>query len=142
MRLFAMEATHPLILHWIPLRSEIEAALEQSPITWSALELYRHQLSILNDPEDRDATTVVITARCKNDSHWAELEDTVRRICRTHGQNKLQVELIPGVVERFGLPAEPSSHRLDPIIDSNIELSSNDWSSGTLGGYPISILRM
>lgn len=134
MRSFAIEPDHPLVPKWLPIRNNIEAALDRSPIRWYALEVFRRRRYV--ERSNHDDTTVVITANRQGDTggHWDALETTVREICRAHGQDKLNVELVDGTICHFaaGIYLE---YDLTPAIGSSLGVAGVGWSSGTLGGY-------
>lgn len=134
MRTFAIEPNHPLVPKWIPLRDEIEAALDRSPIRWYAIEVFRRRRHI--EKTQHDDTTVVITAKRHDEiaDHWDTLKTTVQEICRAHGEDSLKVELIDGVIGHFAVGIYLEYDKV-PTIGSSLGVTGVSWSNETLGGF-------
>lgn len=133
MRTFAIEPGHPLVPDWEPLREEIETALDQSPVRWYALGVYRRRRTLEPDLT-QDDTTVLVTAQQDNEVAWQALKERICDICRAHNQLTLRVELVDGSVNRFGPVGDIECH-VKPPMGSSLALGGLCWSSGTLGGY-------
>ncbi|KAI9831096.1 MAG: hypothetical protein M1826_003994 [Phylliscum demangeonii] len=87
---------------------------------------------MLTFPIERvDDTTVLITAQHEDPERWRNLEETVRQLCRKHGQATLRVELVNGLVERWGA----NGYNQQALMGASLSMAGADQSSGALGGY-------
>lgn len=133
MRTFAIEPSHSLVREWVPLRDEIEAALDRSQVEWYALEVYRRRRTI--QPVDGEAdTTILITGRRDDDTHWRELDRAVCDICESHGKASLRIELVDGMIDRYAPPSEFAYETIPPM-GSSIGAAGVKRAAGTLGGF-------
>jgi len=126
---FAIEASHPLIQSWPPIRARILSALDQSRIKWLSLGVLRRRQTLKQEGDD---TTVVLTVREGNNIAVLErVEEVIYQICCSSGHSGLWVEVLEGGVDWFsGIEYETR-----PPGGSSISATEVDYSVRTMGGY-------
>lgn len=131
---FPIEVDHPLVPLWPHFEHDLINILGASPVSWSALEVFRRRRSL--EPSNVDDTTVIITANKDDEQAWSDLQTEIEGYLKNQGQATLQVEMIDGVVTRCGSGDMPDcEYTMEPTGGAGVGVAGVDWTSGTFGGY-------
>jgi hypothetical protein len=96
---FPIEALHPVIQSWPPIRARILTILDQSKIRWSSLGVLRRR-QVLEQGDD-DTTIVLSVKKGNEDEIVARVEEEIYEVCKSTGNAGLFVEILEDQITRY-----------------------------------------
>lgn len=104
---FTIDTDHPLVPLWPRSEHDPVDLLDASPVSWSALEVFRRRRTL--QPSDVDDTTVIVTAIKRDEQAWSDLQTDIEEYLMNQAQPALQVEMIDGAISRYASGETPGT---------------------------------